>query len=349
MRFTFSEDQELFRAAVGDMLSSQCTPDAIRAAWDGSPDGVRAVWAELMEQGLPLVALPEDAGGIGLGMYALVGLLEETGRAALVGPVVETTAVAPYALAGVAEARDRLDAIVGGAPLVVGRPGEPIAWAGWGRLLLLVDDEAAHLAPIEAAELEPIESVDRLRGLARVSLDVRDSRVLTLPSDVGARAVDAATLGTAAQLLGLARRMLDVTVEYAKVREQFRKPIGAFQAVQHHLADARVALHSAEPLVQRAAYSLDHADPGASLHVSMAKVQASDAARLVGRKALQVHGAIGYSTEHDLHFWMKRTWALARAWGDAAYHRERVAAALLDGPDEGPGAASTALREGIDS
>ncbi len=348
MRFTFSEDQELFREAVGDMLSSQCPPDTIRDAWNGDLTRARAVWAELMQQGLPLVAMPEAHGGIGLGVYALISLLRETGRAALVGPAFETALVGPLALTGVHSAAAVLEGIAGGEALIAGTPDAPVPFADWGDHVLLVGPDQAWLAPAGAARRDPVRGTDRARGLARLELDVHDSRVLTLPSEVADRARDAAALGAAAQLLGLAERMLDLAVAYAKVREQFRRPIGTFQAVQHHLADARVGLHTAEPLVFRAAHSLDHGEPGASLHVSMAKAQASDAATQVARKALQVHGAIGYSTEHDLHFFMKRTWALARAWGDAAHHRERVAAVLLDGPDEGPDAASTALREGID-
>jgi hypothetical protein len=106
-------------------------------------------------------------------------------------------------------------------------------------------------------------------------------------------------------------------------------PIGSFQAVKHHLADARIALEFARPLVYRAAWSLTRGDADASTHVSMAKSTASDAAVLAARRALQCHGAIGYSYEYDLHLFMKRTWALAAAWGDAAWHRDRVGRAIL--------------------
>jgi alkylation response protein AidB-like acyl-CoA dehydrogenase len=101
--------------------------------------------------------------------------------------------------------------------------------------------------------------------------------------------------------------------------------------VKHHLANARLALEFARPLVYRAAYSVAHDDPQRALHVSSAKAQASDAAELAGRVALQCHGAIGYTTEYDLHLYLKRTWALARAWGDAPWHRQRVEAAILGG------------------
>ena len=131
---------------------------------------------------------------------------------------------------------------------------------------------------------------------------------------------DRLALGAAAQLVGLGQRMLDMTVDYVKQREQFGVPIGSFQAVKHHLADALKELAFARPAVRRAA-----ADHGSPRDMSMAKAMASDAARFSGRQALQCHGAIGYTVEHDLHRYLKRTWALARTHGDAAWHRERIA------------------------
>jgi hypothetical protein len=143
------------------------------------------------------------------------------------------------------------------------------------------------------------------------------------------RAFDRGALGTAAQLIGLTRRMLDMTVAYVSDRNQFGVPVGSFQAVKHHLADARIALEFARPLVYRAAWSMSEGDPDASVHVSMAKAAAGNAASVAAAKALQCHGAIGYSYEYDLHLFMKRAWALAAAWGDTPLHRARVGRAIL--------------------
>jgi alkylation response protein AidB-like acyl-CoA dehydrogenase len=120
-----------------------------------------------------------------------------------------------------------------------------------------------------------------------------------------------------------------MAAQYAKDRSQFGKPIGSFQAVKHHLADALVRVEFARPMVYRAAWSLSVGERDAGLHASMAKAMASDAATLAARTALQVHGAIGYTWEHDLQLWMKRAWALAASWGDAATHRARVLETLL--------------------
>jgi alkylation response protein AidB-like acyl-CoA dehydrogenase len=117
--------------------------------------------------------------------------------------------------------------------------------------------------------------------------------------------------------------MLDMTAEYTKERRQFGVPIGSFQAVKHHLANARIALEFARPLVYRAAATLD------PVHASMAKHKADEAALMTARAALQCHGAIGYTTEYDLHLYMKRSWVLARSMGDGRLHRSRVGAAIL--------------------
>jgi hypothetical protein len=184
--------------------------------------------------------------------------------------------------------------------------------------LVLVGD--AFFEPSSLA-LQPRESVDGSRRLFAT---------VAPPTSIDASGFDRAALGVAAQLIGLADRMLTMTVEYAKERHQFGVPIGSFQAVKHHLANVALALEFARPLVYRAAWSTAHGDDERSVHVGMAKARASEAALLAGRVALQVHGAIGYTTEYDLHLFMKRAWALAASWGDAGWHDDRVGRAILD-------------------
>ena len=142
---------------------------------------------------------------------------------------------------------------------------------------------------------------------------------LEVPAD---RYGDDPALAAAAQLLGLGHGMLVMTVEYVKQRQQFGVPIGSFQAVKHQLADSLKELAFARPVLWRAAHTRD------PIHVSMAKAMASDAASFVARRALQCHGAIGYTVEYDLHRYLKQTWVLARSHGDAAWHRERIAKEL---------------------
>jgi Acyl-CoA dehydrogenase, C-terminal domain len=133
---------------------------------------------------------------------------------------------------------------------------------------------------------------------------------------------ETATLGAAAQLVGLGQRMLDMTVDHVKQREQFGVPIGSFQAVKHHLANTLKELAFARPTVYRAGWA------PTTINISIAKAMSSDAASFAGRQALQCHGAIGYTVEYDLHRFLKQTWKLARTFGDAAWHRTRIAKEL---------------------
>ncbi len=144
-----------------------------------------------------------------------------------------------------------------------------------------------------------------------------------------AAARDRGAIGVAAQLCGLTRAMIDLTVDYVKERKQFGVPVGSYQAIKHHLANALLRLEYARPVTYRAAWSVDEGDPEAGVHAAMAKVFASDAAGFAAKVCLQCHGAIGYTIEHDLHLFMKRAWALQSAFGTAAAHRARVRAHVL--------------------
>ena len=205
------------------------------------------------------------------------------------------------------------------------------------RLELLQRGHELHAIAGSAVRLEAQRSVDGARRLFRVDWAPTPGSCLA-SGDAAHRAVaaasDRAAVAIGAELLGLARHLMDTTVAYAKVRAQFGQPIGSFQAVKHALANAHLAVEFAAPAVYRAAYSLAHlpADsPERRVHASMAKARASDAATLVTRTALQCHGAIGYSYEHDLHLWMKRVWALSAAWGDADHHRAKIGAKFFGG------------------
>ena len=320
MKFAFDPDQLALRDAVRDLLRKECTPDVVRAAWD-APAGQldRRVWDALADMGVPSVLVPETDGGLGLDFTSLVLVLEETGRAALPHPIVDTAAVAAP-LAGAGVDGGIVAACLGGAPGVCAQDADHFLVDHEGALLLL---------PRDGVQLEALDTVDRSRRLARITGVKRASATTVSESAADLEdAFDRGALGAAAQLVGLAQAMLDLTVGYVKERHQFGVPIGSFQAVKHHLADALKAIAFARPATYRAAWSVANAAPTRRRDVAMAKAMASDAAQLVGRAALQCHGAIGYTVEYDLHLSLKRTWALARSWGDAAWHRDRVATYL---------------------
>jgi alkylation response protein AidB-like acyl-CoA dehydrogenase len=198
-------------------------------------------------------------------------------------------------------------------------------------LLLLQADDEVWAVPRRELTMSEQPGLDRGRRLFRVSWSPGTGDRLMGGAEgqrLAAAAFDRAAFGAAAQLVGLADRIIELTADYAREREQFGKPIGSFQAVKHHLANALMRLEFARPAVYRAAHSIATASPHRDRDVSMAKVFASDAGLLAARVGLQVHGAIGYTLEHDLHLFMKPVWSLAAAYGDAAWHRARVGRAL---------------------
>jgi alkylation response protein AidB-like acyl-CoA dehydrogenase len=343
MRFALTEDQIDFRDAVRGLLADTCPPDAVRAAWGGplgTPDGdgrVRVAWSALAEMGVLGILVPEEHGGLGMTDEDVVALLVECGRVGLPDPVSSSAYVAAALLrdhGGEAAASAWLPRIASGeATVLIGFEGSPyMPAAASADLFLLCDAGEVHLRRPNEVRLTPVDSVDGARALCRVDWDPSPDTVLVGGADGFAavnRAFDRAALGAAAQLVGLGQRMVDMTVGYVAERKQFGVPVGTFQAVKHHLADAALGVAFAEPLVLHAANSLAHDSAEAPVHVSMAKARASTAASAAAATSLQCHGAIGYTVEYDLHLFMKRTWALAARYGDADFHRDRVRSALL--------------------
>ena len=285
MRFAWTDDQLAFRDAARDALAKG------------------AEWSDLDAMGVPSVLVPEADGGLGLDELFLVPVLEETGRTALALPLMETALVA--APLGVT-----------GRMVTAAWRDEPAPWAADAEAVVVVLDDAVRL--IEAPEVEALAAVDQQRRLGRVG-----GTATVLDADP-ALAFDRVVLGQSAFLVGLARTMLDLAVAHVVDRHQFGVPIGSFQAVKHHLANARIAIEFAAPAVARAAWSVATGQPTRGRDVSMAKALATDAGSVTGRAALQCHGAIGYTVEHDLHLYLKRSWVLARSWGDRTFHADRV-------------------------
>jgi alkylation response protein AidB-like acyl-CoA dehydrogenase len=330
MHFAFTDEQLALRDAVRDLLTKECPPAAVHAAWTNDSGRCPSAWRALTAMGVLGVLAPEAIGGLGLTDVDLVLVLEETGRFALPEPIVETAAVAVPLLAQRGD-EQAADLVSGASAAAVHALAQYAVWADTAATVVVLGSSQCGVVAPDAVELSAVASVDGARRL--FGLDLRASLPwATVDSGVNPEvdcAFDRAALGTAAQLIGLADRMIEMTVEYATTRKQFGVPIGSFQAVKHHLANARLALEFSRPLVYRAAWTVAERDPERSVAVSLAKASASDAALLAGRVALQCHGAIGYTTEYDLHLFMKRAWALAATWGDASWHRARVGHAIL--------------------
>jgi alkylation response protein AidB-like acyl-CoA dehydrogenase len=317
VNFEIDEQQRDFAASIDAALGAANLPDAVRswAAGDAGPG--RKVWAQLADLGVTALMVSERFDGIDAHPVDLVVALERLGRWNVPGPVAESIAVAPILLgdderAG-ALASGQLVATVAAPPLVPRAVDADTA----GLVLLATDGQVSDAAPGDRRE-----SVDPSRHLFEVTAS-GDGR----PADV-ARAVEFGALATAAQLIGAAQAMLDASVDYAKQRSQFGTVIGTYQAIKHKLADVLIAVEMARPLVYGAALSLADGSADTARDVSAAKVAAADAALLSARSALQTHGAIGYTQEHDLSLLLLRVQALRPAWGDPAWHRRRVLEAL---------------------
>ncbi|MEU0782281.1 acyl-CoA dehydrogenase family protein [Streptomyces sp. NPDC006173] len=325
MRFLLDDEQRAFAASLDAMLSAADTPSAVRAWADGDLAPGRALWSRIADAGVFALAVPEAYEGVGPLPLELVVALVELGRHAIPGPVVETVAAAAL-LSGLGE---RGESGPAGRLLPGLASGESVATlaadggyaldADAASVLLSVQGESLHLAPGHG----PVRvSVDRARRLARPQtggeLLARGPQV----THAARRALTWARLATAAQALGLGLALLDRTVAYVGQRTQFGVPIGSFQAVKHRLADARIALEFARPLLFGAALSMTPAD------VAAAKVTAVEAAYTTARTALQLHGAIGYTAEYDLSLWLTKARPLRTAWGTPAECRAQVLAGL---------------------
>lgn len=330
MRLQPDDDALAFAAAVRDLLANDCDAQALRDAWD-RPDGrVPGLWKRLADMGVPGLVVPEDYDGAGLDLTGAVPVFVEAGRAALPEPLVATAAASTLlAQAGGPIAREWLPRVVAGDAVVAMGDGSPALVVGgaWADLFLIGDGDVVRACSRDNVQIEDVPSLDPGLGLARVTASADAGQ--SLDGADGLAAFDWACVAVAAELVGLAQAMLDRAVAYAKVREQFGKAIGSFQAVKHQLADSYVVTSFALPVVHRAAWSVSQAAPTRAREASHAKYAAGRAAARAARTALQVHAGIGYTYENDLHMWLKRTWSLCAQWGSTDFHKDRAARELL--------------------
>jgi alkylation response protein AidB-like acyl-CoA dehydrogenase len=335
VRLRPDDDAVEFAASVRVLLGRSADGEALRAAWDSGDGRVPGLWKRLAGVGVTGLTVPEAYGGAGMDLTDAVPVLVEAGRAALPEPLVETMVGARLlASAGGPVAAEWLPRIADGSAVLAtaGLAGDAgaeglVAAAEMADLLLLAGGDGLRAVPRDMVDVTPQPSVDKGVRLATVTWAADAGEQLDATGV--ASAFDWCVVATAAQLIGLAEAMLTMAVSYAGQREQFGRPIGSFQAVKHQLADVYVAIAFARPVVHRAAWSVVQDLPTRARDASHAKHAASAAAGRGARTALQVHGGIGYTFEHDLHMWLKRTWTLSALWGNAQWHRQRVAGALL--------------------
>lgn len=339
MEFVFTEDQLLLQQTVRDFLEGECTVEHVRAMWETETGRSPEFWGKLAEIGVPGLLVPDANDGLGMNEVDMVLVLEETGRAGLAEPIIHTAFVAAPMLAesgADAVAKEWLPKIASGEAIVaVGHDQSPfVSDAHIADLLLLSSGDAVHAVPAAEIQITMQAANDPAKKLASVEWTPSASTLLAegdAGSTLQAAAFDRGVLGCAAQLLGVGQQLIEMAVLYATQRKQFGVPIGSFQAVKHMLANEKVKVEYARTLVYRAADSVAHNRPSRSTDVSMAKIATSEAAVATAKTALQVHGALGYTWEQDLHVWMRRAWSLDASWGSLPYHRARLASAVIDG------------------
>jgi alkylation response protein AidB-like acyl-CoA dehydrogenase len=322
-----------FAGVLHEMLDGADVPAVARRWAEGDLAPGLALWRRLAGLGVTGLAVPEKPGGLGASPLDLVAACEELGHHAVPGPVAETLAAVPVLLAGLGTGSGAgsgsAEEWLGG--LVAGELIATVAMPPW--LPLAADTEAAGLVLLAADGVVRVgragtrrRSVDSTRSVA----DVAGGAVLGTVSGPAliSRALEFGAVACAAQLLGAGRALLEASVRHVRVRTQFGRPVGAFQAVKHKLADVAIGLEFARPLLHAAAIALGEDADTAARDVSAAKVACADAAYRAARVALQVHGAIGYTEEHDVSLWLTKIRALLPAWGTQAHHRARVLEAI---------------------
>jgi alkylation response protein AidB-like acyl-CoA dehydrogenase len=324
MDFGLTDEQQAIKETAHQMLAARCPLAKVREAAEARTYD-DSLWAEIRELGWPGIAVAEEHGGQGLGIVELAILCEELGYACAPTPFL-SNAAAGLAIAGggTDQQKERwLPGIASGESRAAAAldPEDPalVADADGAAVLALPGTDAGRLVEPADARIEPLELVDATRSFARVSSSDGDP----LAVETG---MYPAIVAVAAELTGVARRAMEMAVEYAKDRQQFDRPIGAYQAVSHRCAEMLYDTEESRSLTYYAAWCADDEPESLPLAAHMAKARASEAGWQVTASALQVHGGIGFTWEHDLHFLLKRAKVDAGLLGDTRAHNERVAA-----------------------
>jgi alkylation response protein AidB-like acyl-CoA dehydrogenase len=327
MNFDFSDDQQAIKRTARDFLADRFTAERVRELAESSAYDEGA-WREMCELGWAGIFVDEEHGGQGLGVVELVILMEELGYALAPVPFL-SNAAAGLALqfGGTDEQKAQwLPEIASGeARGTVGRldDGEArlVPDADGADVIVLFTPGGGFIVEGTRAQVEPLETMDPTRRFARVRAQAGDA----LAGEGGDSPYRIAT-ALSAELTGVAQRAMEMAVDYARERKQFGRPIGSYQAVSHRCAQMLLEVECARSASYYAGWCADAEQETLPLAASMAKAYASDAGWRVAGSSLQVHGGIGFTWEHDLHFFLKRAKVDGLLYGSAAEYRENVAA-----------------------
>jgi alkylation response protein AidB-like acyl-CoA dehydrogenase len=338
MDFELTDDQLALRDAASELLDGFASSQSVRAVVDAGGRFDPKLWTAMVEQGWLDLALPESLGGLGLGWVEIAVLLEQVGAHVAPAPFLQhVVALELLSRAG----SSRVGPLRGGEQIAtvaftpvtatesagewrLSGTTEPVVYAPVADVAVVRSDDAVFAVDLSEVSTAAEPAMDRTREVGWVRLDgtpaerLGGAELVDLYLDVGATAY-------AAELLGISSASLDLAVAYAKEREQFGRPIGSFQAVKHRCADMLVDVEGMRSVVYFAAWCLSADDRDRSVAASTAKTWCSDAGRRVTASCLQVHGGIGFTWESDVHLYLKRAQLDEVSFGDAVFHRARLA------------------------
>jgi alkylation response protein AidB-like acyl-CoA dehydrogenase len=333
MNFDFTDDQQAIKSTAHDFLAARLKPEKLRQlAEAGSYDD--ALWQEMSELGWPGIFIGEEHGGQGLGVVELVILMEELGYALAPSPFLSNAAAGLMIQhSGSDEQRDRwLPGIASGeqrgtVAYVENGVASLVPDADSAELIVLFDSDSDTASVVAAGDVqvEPLDTIDSTRRFSRVTPSNGAGEELSGGRGPADDAIAPIAVAVAGELVGVSQRAMEMAIEYAKDRQQFGRPIGAYQAVSHRCAQMLLETEGARSATLYAAWTADHEPESLQLTASMAKAYASDCGWRVTASSMQVHGGIGFTWEHDLHFFLKRAKADGHLFGSAREHRERVA------------------------
>jgi alkylation response protein AidB-like acyl-CoA dehydrogenase len=369
MDFDFTQEQQMLRNLAREFFAHESTPQVVRQQMEDAVGYSEATWRQMAEMGLQGLAIAPDRGGQGLGAIEQALVLDEMGRSAYAGPYFATSVLAATALAAGGDTEllpkiadgslkatlavlenaiswqpsaVQMRAVRDGSDYVLSGTKRFVPWAHVADKIVVVartdDGTTAFVVDRGAAGLSqsPNLEMDRTSKTSTLTYEsVPAERVLGEVNkgwDVVGPALQRAAIGASAEMLGAMRRCMEMSVEYARVRQQFGQPIGMFQAIKHTCAEMLLDVENAHGAVFYAAWAHDANAPDAALAASVAKAYVSDASRKVCGNAIQVHGGIGFTWEYDLHLYFKRAKHLEALYGDADFHREQALRLALEAP-----------------
>jgi len=368
MEFVFTPEQIELRDSLRRFLEARSPETEVRRLMATTEGYDKDVWARLTaELGLTALLVPEEYGGLGFTFLETSIALEEMGRALLCAPFLSSILATTALLAAADESacKDLLPGIADGTTLATvaymegphdwaGRStavvAEPVGtgWALTGTKRFVLDancadlilvfaqtDQGASLFAVDATanglRRESLATMDETRKLGDVAFDATPARLVGAPgsaADVLAHTLDVAATAVAAEQVGGCQRVLDMSVDYAKIRVQFGRPIGSFQAIKHKCADMFLAVESARSAAQHAAWAVAQNPAELPVAACIAKAHCSEAFSAAAAENIQIHGGIGFTWEHPAHLYFKRAKSAALLFGDAVYHRQLIARRL---------------------